>query len=108
MNPFFITVSATRSLYENAPVPANSALAPSSPVTSSSPKATSPPSSSRRLHKMSKTPFEVYTREKRNGNRVIFLNSHGMFDFEQLRWKREGEDWEERFQTHTEKKHKNK
>jgi alpha 1,3-glucosidase len=46
-------------------------------------------------------PFEVYVREKSTGNRVISLNSHGLFDFEQLRAKREGEDWEERFRTHT-------
>jgi alpha 1,3-glucosidase len=46
-------------------------------------------------------PFEVYVREKSNGNRVISLNSHGLFDFEQLRAKSEGEDWEERFRTHT-------
>ncbi|KAG6657274.1 hypothetical protein I3843_04G072800 [Carya illinoinensis] len=46
-------------------------------------------------------PFEVYVREKGNGNRVISLNSHGFFDFEQLRTKREGEEWEERFRSHT-------
>lgn len=33
-------------------------------------------------------PFEVYVRDKSNGNRVISLNSHGLFDFEQLRAKK--------------------
>ncbi|XP_059656314.1 probable glucan 1,3-alpha-glucosidase [Cornus florida] len=45
-------------------------------------------------------PFEVYVREK-GGKRVISLNSNGLFDFEQLRVKNEGDDWEERFRTHT-------
>lgn len=45
-------------------------------------------------------PFEVYVREK-GGNRVVSLNSHGLFDFEQLRVKKEGHDWEERFRGHT-------
>lgn len=45
-------------------------------------------------------PFEVYVREK-GGNRVVSLNSHGLFDFEQLRVKKEGDDWEERFRGHT-------
>ncbi|XP_062007398.1 probable glucan 1,3-alpha-glucosidase [Rosa rugosa] len=49
-------------------------------------------------------PFEVYVREKR-GNRVISVNSNGLFDFEQLREKGEGgEDWEERFRGHTDKR----
>ncbi|XP_043690033.1 probable glucan 1,3-alpha-glucosidase [Telopea speciosissima] len=45
-------------------------------------------------------PFEVYVRNK-GGDRVLSLNSHGLFDFEQLRKKKEDEDWEERFRTHT-------
>ncbi|KAA8547035.1 hypothetical protein F0562_003464 [Nyssa sinensis] len=45
-------------------------------------------------------PFEVYVREK-GGKRVVSLNSHGLFDFEQLRVKKEGEDWEERFKGNT-------
>lgn len=45
-------------------------------------------------------PFEVYVREK-GGNRVVSLNSHGLFDFEQLRVKKEGDEWEERFKGHT-------
>ncbi|KAB2603846.1 glucan 1,3-alpha-glucosidase [Pyrus ussuriensis x Pyrus communis] len=45
-------------------------------------------------------PFEVYVR-KRGGNRVVSMNSHGLFDFEQLRVKKDGEDWEERFKGHT-------
>uniref|UniRef100_A0A9I9DT50 Glucosidase II subunit alpha n=2 Tax=Cucumis melo TaxID=3656 RepID=A0A9I9DT50_CUCME len=45
-------------------------------------------------------PFEVFVREK-SGKRVLSLNSHGLFDFEQLRVKNEGEDWEEKFRGHT-------
>ncbi|XP_042493218.1 probable glucan 1,3-alpha-glucosidase [Macadamia integrifolia] len=45
-------------------------------------------------------PFEVYVRKK-GGDRVLSLNSHGLFDFEQLRTKKEDEDWEERFRSHT-------
>ncbi|KAJ4965049.1 hypothetical protein NE237_016898 [Protea cynaroides] len=45
-------------------------------------------------------PFEVYVRKK-GGDRVLSLNSHGLFDFEQLRKKKEDEDWEERFRSHT-------
>ncbi|XP_010270270.1 PREDICTED: probable glucan 1,3-alpha-glucosidase [Nelumbo nucifera] len=45
-------------------------------------------------------PFEVYVRRK-GGDRVVSMNSHGLFDFEQLRKKKEGEDWEERFRSHT-------
>ncbi|KAL6225500.1 hypothetical protein ACLB2K_004350 [Fragaria x ananassa] len=49
-------------------------------------------------------PFEVYVRETK-GNRVISVNSNGLFDFEQLREnKKEGEDWEERFRSHTDKR----
>ncbi|KAJ8765299.1 hypothetical protein K2173_011996 [Erythroxylum novogranatense] len=46
-------------------------------------------------------PFEVYVREKSSNVRVISLNSHQLFDFEQLRAKKEGDDWEERFRSHT-------
>ena len=45
-------------------------------------------------------PFEVYVRE-RSGRRVLSLNSHGLFDFEQMRKKGEGDNWEEKFRTHT-------
>lgn len=50
-------------------------------------------------------PFEVYVREK-GGKRVISLNSHGLFDFEQLKVKKQDdngddEDWEEKFRGHT-------
>lgn len=47
-------------------------------------------------------PFEVFVREKSgNRRRLVSLNSHGLFDFEQLRQKKDGEDWEERFRSHT-------
>ncbi|EOX92666.1 hypothetical protein QUC31_003759 [Theobroma cacao] len=46
-------------------------------------------------------PFEIYVREKAGNRRVVSLNSHGLFDFEQLRVKKEDEDWEERFRGHT-------
>ncbi|KAK4789417.1 hypothetical protein SAY86_020736 [Trapa natans] len=46
-------------------------------------------------------PLEIYVREKSSGNRVLSMNSHGLFDFEQLRTKKEGEDWEEKFRGHT-------
>ncbi|KFK28077.1 hypothetical protein AALP_AA8G469200 [Arabis alpina] len=47
-------------------------------------------------------PFEVYVREKSgDGRRVVSLNSHGLFDFEQLGKKGEGDNWEEKFRTHT-------
>ncbi|XP_047330100.1 probable glucan 1,3-alpha-glucosidase [Impatiens glandulifera] len=45
-------------------------------------------------------PFEIFVREK-GGKRVISLNSYGLFDFEQLRVKKEGDDWEEKFKVHT-------
>jgi alpha 1,3-glucosidase len=48
-------------------------------------------------------PFEIFVREK-GGKRIISLNSHGLFNFEQLRVKKEGEDWEERFRSHTDKR----
>ena len=47
-------------------------------------------------------PFEVFVREKSGERRrVVSLNSHGLFDFEQLRKKAEGDNWEEKFRTHT-------
>ncbi|EEF33007.1 probable glucan 1,3-alpha-glucosidase isoform X2 [Ricinus communis] len=47
-------------------------------------------------------PFEVFVREKNSKDaRVVSLNSHQLFDFEQLRDKKEGDDWEERFRSHT-------
>ncbi|RDY08316.1 putative glucan 1,3-alpha-glucosidase, partial [Mucuna pruriens] len=49
-------------------------------------------------------PFELFIRHDASGHRVISLNSHGLFDFEQLRDKSEGDDWEERFRTHTDRR----
>ncbi|KAI0523398.1 hypothetical protein KFK09_005793 [Dendrobium nobile] len=46
-------------------------------------------------------PFEIQVRRKRSNDPIISLNSHGLFEFEQLREKKEGEDWEERFRGHT-------
>uniref|UniRef100_M4F9J1 Probable glucan 1,3-alpha-glucosidase n=1 Tax=Brassica campestris TaxID=3711 RepID=M4F9J1_BRACM len=47
-------------------------------------------------------PFEVYVRERSGDRRrVVSLNSHGLFDFEQLGKKGEGDNWEEKFRTHT-------
>ncbi|CAL9244759.1 unnamed protein product, partial [Arabidopsis halleri] len=47
-------------------------------------------------------PFEVCVREKSGDRRrVVSLNSHGLFDFEQLGRKTEGDNWEEKFRTHT-------
>ncbi|MQL90678.1 hypothetical protein Taro_023276 [Colocasia esculenta] len=47
-------------------------------------------------------PFELYVRLKgSDGDRLISLNSNGLFDFEQLRARRKGEDWEEGFRSHT-------
>lgn len=45
-------------------------------------------------------PFEVFVREKESKKRVLSLNSNGLFDFEQMKGKEEGEDWEERFKSH--------
>ncbi|KAK6923487.1 Glycoside hydrolase family 31, N-terminal domain [Dillenia turbinata] len=45
-------------------------------------------------------PFEIFVREK-GGKRILSLNSHGLFDFEQLRVKKEEDDWEENFRGHT-------
>ncbi|XP_061360012.1 probable glucan 1,3-alpha-glucosidase [Gastrolobium bilobum] len=51
-------------------------------------------------------PFELYVRESGSGsvNRVVSLNSHGLFDFEQLREKIEGDEWEESFRSYTDKR----
>ncbi|KAL3640474.1 putative glucan 1,3-alpha-glucosidase [Castilleja foliolosa] len=48
-------------------------------------------------------PFEVSVRESgKNGKRVLSLNSNGLFDFEQLKDKKEeNEEWEEKFRSHT-------
>ncbi|KAH0682858.1 hypothetical protein KY290_023382 [Solanum tuberosum] len=46
-------------------------------------------------------PFEVFARESGSGKRVLSINSNGLFDFEQLREKKEGDDWEEKFRSHT-------
>ncbi|KAG9457079.1 hypothetical protein H6P81_001587 [Aristolochia fimbriata] len=51
-------------------------------------------------------PFEIYVRWKDSGKKLVSVNSQGLFDFEQLRKKKEGEDgkgedWEERFRSHT-------
>uniref|UniRef100_A0A2C9UPV0 Probable glucan 1,3-alpha-glucosidase n=1 Tax=Manihot esculenta TaxID=3983 RepID=A0A2C9UPV0_MANES len=47
-------------------------------------------------------PFEVYIRENEsNDRRVVSLNSHQLFYFEQLGPKKEGDDWEEKFRVHT-------
>ncbi|WCJ37763.1 Neutral alpha-glucosidase AB [Euphorbia peplus] len=47
-------------------------------------------------------PFELYVRDKSDAShRVVSLNSHQLFDFEQLGIKKEGDDWEERFRSHT-------
>ncbi|KAL9257322.1 putative glucan 1,3-alpha-glucosidase [Drosera capensis] len=48
-------------------------------------------------------PFEVFVREKgKGGRRVVAVNSNGLFDFEQLREKKEeGESWEESWRGHT-------
>ncbi|KAL1346992.1 hypothetical protein HN51_020517 [Arachis hypogaea] len=50
-------------------------------------------------------PFEVFVRDKSNGNtRVVSMNSHGLFDFEQLKVKGEGDDWGESFRSHHDKR----
>ncbi|KAI4343476.1 hypothetical protein L6164_010819 [Bauhinia variegata] len=48
-------------------------------------------------------PFEVYVRDSA-GNKIVSLNSHGLFDFELLRQKKEGDDWEEKFRGHTDRR----
>ncbi|KAL4181822.1 hypothetical protein AMTRI_Chr12g239380 [Amborella trichopoda] len=46
-------------------------------------------------------PFEIYIRKGNDPNAIISFNSNGLFNFEQLQNKREGDDWEERFRSHT-------
>ncbi|GER41265.1 alpha-glucosidase [Striga asiatica] len=48
-------------------------------------------------------PFGVYVRETgKNSKKILSLNTNGLFDFEQLREKKEeNEEWEERFRSHT-------
>ncbi|KAL2347195.1 hypothetical protein Fmac_001195 [Flemingia macrophylla] len=46
-------------------------------------------------------PFELFIRHDASSQRVISLNSRGLFDFEPLRHKSDGDDWEERFRSHT-------
>lgn len=47
-------------------------------------------------------PFEIVVRRTGSeGEPVLSFNSHGLFDYEQLRAKKEGEDWEESFRSHT-------
>ncbi|XP_010906080.1 probable glucan 1,3-alpha-glucosidase [Elaeis guineensis] len=47
-------------------------------------------------------PFQIQVRRKGSGEPVLSFNSHGLFDFEQLRAKKnDDEDWEERFRGHT-------
>lgn len=45
-------------------------------------------------------PFEIYVRDKSSGKRVISLNSHGLFDFEQLKHKKPKSDQEEEKHDH--------
>ncbi|WOK93069.1 hypothetical protein Cni_G01762 [Canna indica] len=48
------------------------------------------------------SPFEIVVRRVGSAAEpVLSLNSHGLFDFEQLRAKKEGENWEESFRSHT-------
>ncbi|XP_074580003.1 putative glucan 1,3-alpha-glucosidase [Curcuma longa] len=47
-------------------------------------------------------PFEIVVRRTGSeGEPVLSFNSHGLFDYEQLREKKEGEDWAESFRSHT-------
>ncbi|KAJ4839879.1 hypothetical protein Tsubulata_003185 [Turnera subulata] len=46
-------------------------------------------------------PFEVFVRRQSTNRPVLSLNSHRLFDYEPLRKKEEGDDWEERFRGHT-------
>ena len=45
-------------------------------------------------------PFEIYVRDKSSGKRIISLNSHGLFDFEQLKHKKPKSDQEEEKHDH--------
>ncbi|XP_047176899.1 probable glucan 1,3-alpha-glucosidase [Vigna umbellata] len=49
-------------------------------------------------------PFELFVRDDNSGERVISLNSHGLFDFEQLKEKSEDDNWEENFRSHTDRR----
>ncbi|KAH7292375.1 hypothetical protein KP509_29G065300 [Ceratopteris richardii] len=44
-------------------------------------------------------PFEIYVRDDKD--RILSFNNKGLFYFEQRRQKGEGDDWTERFRTHT-------
>lgn len=44
-------------------------------------------------------PLEIYVKE--GDDRLISFNSKGLFQFEQLREKKEGDEWEENFRSHT-------
>ncbi|XP_020244729.1 probable glucan 1,3-alpha-glucosidase, partial [Asparagus officinalis] len=47
-------------------------------------------------------PFELVVRSSDGAkDPILSLNSYGLFDFETLRVRKEGEDWEERFRSHT-------
>lgn len=47
-------------------------------------------------------PFVLYVRRTgSDDDRLLSINSNGLFDFEQLRTKKEGQNWEERFRSHT-------
>ncbi|CAD5191540.1 unnamed protein product [Musa acuminata subsp. malaccensis] len=47
-------------------------------------------------------PFQIVVRRAGSGGEpVLSLNSHGLFDFEQLRAKKDDENWEENFRSHT-------
>lgn len=49
---------------------------------------------------LKRDPFEVFVRDKNGGKRLISVNSNGLFDFEQLKVKKEGYNWEENFRGH--------
>ncbi|KAJ4796294.1 Alpha-glucosidase like protein [Rhynchospora pubera] len=50
-------------------------------------------------------PFQIQVRRASNKEPILSFNSHGLFDFEQLRTnKSDGEEWEERFRSHTDKR----
>ncbi|KAJ4837882.1 hypothetical protein Tsubulata_048913 [Turnera subulata] len=46
-------------------------------------------------------PFEIFVRRQSTNRLVLSLNSHRLFDYEPLRKKEEGDDWEERLRGHT-------
>ncbi|KAJ7295993.1 hypothetical protein O6H91_Y150800 [Diphasiastrum complanatum] len=45
------------------------------------------------------SPFQIHVRK--GSEQLVSFNSKGLFHFEQLRQKREGENWEETFRSHT-------